>query len=509
MLNRVLGLPIFFFIMYLMFLFSISLGSAFIDFFYGLFGAIFVDGMGQILTTIGLPSWLISMLADGVGGGIRTVSTFIPIIGCLFLFLSLLEDSGYMARAAFLMDRCMRFLGLPGKAFVPMIVGFGCNVPAIMATRTLENEKDRLLTISMAPFMSCGARLPVYALFAAAFFPTSGQNVVFVLYLVGIVAAVFTGLVVKHSLLAGGRSPFIMELPNYHMPSFKHIVLRTWDRLKSFIIRAGKAIVLVVVILNTLNSVGIDGSLGHANTHTSLLSKIGIMLTPMFSPMGVTEDNWPAAVGVFTGILAKETVVGTLNSMYQEMASTLDKDVNKVKEDFSVWLGVQAAFATIPENMSSLLGFTHGPLVGGIGDMSDLKAVAGKQEEAIDAFFIMRSLFPSNASVIAYLLFILLYTPCVAALGAVYRETNLGWTSFVAGWTFLLGYAVATLYYQLSQLLVKPVVSLGWVVIISLVLMLVFVIMKRVGGVAISVNQTRGALNSSGGSECGKGGACS
>ncbi len=200
----------------------------------------------------------------------------------------------------------MRFLGLPGKAFVPMLVGFGCNVPAIMAARTLDNEKDRLLTISMAPFMSCGARLPVYALFAAAFFPESGQNVVFILYLVGILAAILTGLILKQSVLSGDSSPFIMELPNYHLPSVTQVLLRTWDRLKGFIIRAGKAIVMVVVVLNTLNAIGTDGSFGHQNTQDSMLSNIGQAITPVFAPMGMTEENWPAAVGLFTGILARK-----------------------------------------------------------------------------------------------------------------------------------------------------------------------------------------------------------
>jgi ferrous iron transport protein B len=218
-LNRWLGIPIFLAVMYLMFVFTINIGSAFIDFFNIAVGAVFVDGLRQVLTGIGTPQWLTVLLADGTGGGIQTVATFIPVIGFLFLFLSYLEDSGYMARAAFVMARFMRFVGLPGKSFVPMLVGFGCNVPAIMATRTLENPRDRLMTIIMNPFMSCGARLPVYALFAAAFFPLGGQNVVFGLYLIGIAMAVFTGLVLKNTLFKGEASPFIMELPPYHLPT--------------------------------------------------------------------------------------------------------------------------------------------------------------------------------------------------------------------------------------------------------------------------------------------------
>ena len=167
-LSRAFGIPIFLAAMYLMFMFTINLGGAFIDFFDQFAGTIFVDGFGSILTSIGVPVILKTLLADGIGGGIQTMATFIPPIGFMFLFLSFLEDSGYMARAAFVMDRSMRVIGLPGKSFIPMLVGFGCNVPAIMATRTLENERDRILTIMMNPFMSCGARLPVYALFAAA-----------------------------------------------------------------------------------------------------------------------------------------------------------------------------------------------------------------------------------------------------------------------------------------------------------------------------------------------------
>ncbi len=181
-LNRVLAIPIFLLVMYLMFMFTINISVDFFDIFVG---TLLVEGVASVLNGWGLSAWLTTLIANGIGGGIQVVATFIPIIAFLFLFLSFLEDSGYMARAAFVMDRFMRFIGLPGKSFVPLIVGFGCNVPAIMATRTLENQRDRHLTVLMNPFMSCGARLPVYALFAAAFFPSNGQNLVFGLYLLG------------------------------------------------------------------------------------------------------------------------------------------------------------------------------------------------------------------------------------------------------------------------------------------------------------------------------------
>ena len=480
-LNRVLGLPLFFGMMYLMFMFSINIGSAFIDFFEILTGTLLVDGLGHWLNNMGAPGWMISFLAEGIGGGIQTVSTFIPVIASLFLFLSILEDSGYMARAAFVVDRVMRLLGLPGKAFVPMLVGFGCNVPAIMATRTLESEKDRLLTISMAPFMSCGARLPVYALFAAAFFPESGQNVVFALYIVGILAAVATGLVLKRSLLGGESSPFIMELPNYHLPSVKQVLLRTWDRLKSFILRAGKAIVMVVMVLNILNSMGTDGSFGHQGTQESMLTKIGQTITPAFAPMGMTEDNWPAAVGIFTGILAKEAVVGTLDSMYSSIAASENTAETAEDEAFDLMAGVQEAFATIPENLLGVLGSLSDPLGISVGELDNLDEVAEEHEVSVDTFAVMARLFPSTAAVIAYLLLILLYTPCVAALGAIYRETNIRWTLFVAGWTFMLGYSVATVYYQISLVTVQPVASLSWISAVGILLAAVFAVMKRIG----------------------------
>ena len=319
-LHKIFGVPIFLLVMYLMFMFTINFGGAFIDFFDGAAAAIFVDGFSHILASSGLPDWITLILAQGLGGGIQVVATFIPIITCLYLFLSFLEDSGYMARAAFVMDRFMRSIGLPGKAFVPMIVGFGCNVPAVMATRTLESERERKLTILMNPFMSCGARLPVYVLFAAAFFPSNGQNLVFALYLIGILMAIATGLIMKHSLLSGESSGFLMEMPTYHVPTLKGITLRTWDRVKLFIRDAGRVIIVMVLALNVLNSIGTDGSIGNEDSEHSVLSAAGKALTPLFEPMGIQQENWPATVGIFTGILAKEVVVGTLNSIYTQIS---------------------------------------------------------------------------------------------------------------------------------------------------------------------------------------------
>ena len=317
-LNRFLGVPVFLLAMYLMFLFTIAVGGAFIDFFDKAANALFVDALGDGLAAMGAPDWL-QAIGKGLGSGVQTVSTFIPIIACLFLFLSFLEDCGYMARAAFVMDRAMQAIGLPGKSFVPLIVGFGCNVPAIMATRTLESRRDRILTIMMAPFMSCGARLPVFALFAAAFFPVSGQNIVFALYLIGIGFAVLTGLILKRTLLQGRVSHFILELPPYHIPTFKTVIIQAWQRLQRFILNAGQIIVPMVMVLSVLANLGTDGKIGRENTKDSVLASVSRELIPVFKPIGLTEENWPAAVGLFSGIFAKEAVIGTLNALYSQV----------------------------------------------------------------------------------------------------------------------------------------------------------------------------------------------
>ncbi|MGZ8151987.1 MAG: Fe(2+) transporter permease subunit FeoB [Methylovulum sp.] len=460
-LNRVWGIPIFMFVMYTMFMFTINIGSAFVDFFDQTVGALLVDGFGVVLKTLALPEWLIVLITKGAGGGIQVVATFIPIVGFLFMFLSALEDSGYMARAAFVMDRFMRMIGLPGKSFVPMIVGFGCNVPAIMATRVLENQRDRILTNLMNPFMSCGARLPVYALFAAAFFPVGGQNLVFGLYLLGIAVAVLTGLIMRHTVFKGDAAPFIMELPTYHLPTLSGVFMRTWDRLKSFLFNAGKVIVPMVVVLNFLNALGTDGSFGQENSNKSVLSEIGRSLTPVFKPMGIEKDNWPATVGIFTGVLAKEAVVGTLDALYSQIGAS-NSDMSE-QSAFDLKEALINACLTIPQNLKAIADNLLDPLGLNIGNVNDLQSAASEQEINTDTFVAMRNSFDGQAGAFAYLLFILLYAPCVAATAAIYRETNLNWTLFVVFWTTGLAYMTATIFYQLMTYDQHPGYSIVWI----------------------------------------------
>ncbi|MCF7966882.1 MAG: Fe(2+) transporter permease subunit FeoB [Methylobacter tundripaludum] len=460
-LNRFLGIPVFLLVMYAMFMFTINIGSAFVDFFDQAVGALLVDGLSLALTELNWPQWLIVLITKGVGGGIQVVATFIPIVGFLFMFLSALEDSGYMARAAFVMDRFMRMIGLPGKSFVPMIVGFGCNVPAIMATRTLENQRDRILTNLMNPFMSCGARLPVYALFAAAFFPVGGQNLVFGLYLLGIAVAVLTGLIMRHTLFKGESAPFIMELPAYHMPTLRGVFIRTWDRLKSFLFNAGKVIVPMVLVLNFLNALGTDGTFGQENSNKSVLSEIGRSLTPAFKPMGIEKDNWPATVGIFTGVLAKEAVVGTLDALYSQLGT--DDSGAGDKAPFNLEQALIDACLTVPKKLQDVADNLLDPLGLNIGTVNDIAAAAGEQEVNAGTFAAMQQSFDGKAGAFAYLLFILLYAPCVAATAAIYRETNRNWTLFVVFWTTGIAYMTATIFYQTITYSRHPDYSLVWI----------------------------------------------
>ncbi|MCH9770449.1 MAG: Fe(2+) transporter permease subunit FeoB, partial [Gammaproteobacteria bacterium] len=446
-LNRALGIPIFLTIMYLMFVFAINIGGALQDFFDIGSNTLFVNGLAQLLTHWHWPAWLVALLAHGVGKGINTTITFIPIIGMMFLFLSFLEDSGYMARAAFVMDRFMRALGLPGKSFVPMIVGFGCNVPAVMGARTLASRRDRILTILMTPFMSCGARLAIFAVFAAAFFPHGGQNIIFLLYLTGIVVAVLTGLLLRKVVLPGKPAAFVMELPKYHMPQLSTLFRHAWRRLKHFLWRAGKVIVPVCVIIGTLNSISIHGHLLPSGSRHSALAKFGKTLTPVLAPMGVKEENWPATVGLMTGVLAKEVVVGTLNTLYSQAGQ-----LNLV-QNFSVVQGLRDAALSIPQNLAVI----------GNGFKNPFVASEAAHNMSSGAFGKMAHSFAGKAGAFAYLLFILLYFPCVSTMAAIRRELSRAWASFSVAWSTLVAYSSAVVSYQVLTFNLHPLSASLWV----------------------------------------------
>ena len=443
------GVPIFLGMMYLLFMFAINVGSAFIDFFDILSGTLFVSYPLYFLEPLNLPQWGLTIV-EGVGSGMQTVATFIPVIACLFIGLSLLENSGYLARAAFVVDSVMQKIGLPGKAFVPLIVGFGCTVPAVMSARVLDSERERITTVMMSPFMSCGARLPVYALFAAAFFPDNGQNLVFLLYLIGIAAAIFTGFLLKKTVLSGTSSLNIMELPPYEVPRITVISKRVWQRTYGFVTGAGKTIVIVVCLLNFFSSIGTDGSFGHQDSEQSILSRSAQVVMPVLAPMGIKEENWQAGVGIITGIFAKEVLVATFNSLYSPSHSAEEDKPSFVES----W---QEATVTIKEN---LLGIAvDDPLGIDVGDLSDLEIAAQEQEVELSTYQVMQAAFVGQLGAFSYLLFILLYTPCVAAMGAIKNEVGSRWAGFAAIWSFTLAYLMATLCFQIGNFFVAPILA--------------------------------------------------
>lgn len=302
--HRVLGIPIFLAAMWAVFQFTFTLGGPLIG-----YVEVFFEWLGGLAGARIGNELLASLVVDGVIGGLGSILVFIPPIFLLFLAISLLEDSGYMARGAYIMDRIMHSLGLHGKSFIPLLVGFGCSVPAVMATRTLENKRDRMITLLIAPLMSCAARLPVYVLFVGVFFTARQGLVIFSLYMLGVVLAILMGFLFKTFLFKGEQSPFVMELPPYRIPTLKGTLIHVWERGYSFIRKAGTIIFGVVVLIWLLSNLPWG-----APVEQTIIGRLGSFMAPIYSPCGF--GTWEAAVALFFGILAKEVVVGTLGIVY-------------------------------------------------------------------------------------------------------------------------------------------------------------------------------------------------
>lgn len=392
-LSGVIGLPIFFAVMYLVFLIAVKASEPVIGLIDGGLTWLFVEQLGALLSMLAFPQWLKYLLSDALGGGIATIGSFVPPIFFIYISLSILEDSGYMARAAFIADKFMRKIGLPGKAFIPLLVGFGCTVPAIMATRTLESPRDRVFASILTPFVSCGAKLPVYTFLGMLFFPKRADLVIFGLYMFGIVMAMLTGFMLKKTVFRSEPGNFVMELPPYHVPTLNGILLHTWHRLKDFILRAGKTILLVIVIINILQVITLP--VGKNNEPVPVLELGGKALTPLLMPMGIRADNWQASVALISGLFAKEAIVGTMQSLYQGKADD----------------------------------------------------ATGEEANAEVGGKIMKA-FGSTASAIAFLVFVLLYSPCAAALAMLFREHGYKWMLFAFAYLTALAWMVATLVYQ-------------------------------------------------------------
>ncbi|OPY59307.1 MAG: Ferrous iron transport protein B [Pelotomaculum sp. PtaU1.Bin035] len=394
--NHILGIPIFLGIMYLMFQLTFAwVGqpiSDWLDEFINGTLAEFVDGA---LMSAGAAEWLHSLVIDGIVGGVGSVIVFVPLIFTLFLLISILDGTGYMARVAFIMDQAMRSIGLSGKAFLPMLIGFGCSVPAVMGCRALDSERDRRTAIMIAPFMSCGARLPVYAFFAAIFFPGNESAVTLSLYILGIIVAIIMALVFKKTLFKGAVEPFLMEMPPYRIPTLQTVLLQTWEKGKGFLVRAGTIIFSMSVIIWVLSSYNFSGP---AEINDSLLAAIGGVIAHIFAFHGF--GSWETGVAVLTGILAKEAVVSTLGVVY------------------------------------------------GVAELAEEAGEAAMQlQDSIGAVF-------TGLSAYAFLVFTLLYTPCMAVIGTFKKELgSWKWTLFAALYPFILAWLIALLVYQGGLLL--------------------------------------------------------
>ncbi|EQB87458.1 ferrous iron transport protein B [Clostridium punense] len=380
-LNKFLAYPIFLGILYLIFKFTFEwVGGPLQELLDGFVGGTFVSWVEVLLANSS--DWFKSLLIDGIIGGVGSVIVFLPIILALFLGISFLEDSGYMARAAFIMDKLMRKLGLSGKAFIPLIMGFGCSVPGIMAARTLESEKDRKLTSLIVPFMSCNARLPVYGLFTAALFTANEATVIFGLYLLGISVAFIIALIFKNTLFKKDEEPFIIELPEYKLPELKSLLMHTWEKGKGFLKKAGTLIFSISVLVWFLSNFNMSGM---TEIESSFLSSIGRFISPIFAPLGFA--SWQNSVALLTGLMAKEVVVSTLGVLY-----------------------------------------------------------TGELVDQIAANFTM-------VSGLSFLVFTLLYTPCVSVIATMKKEFGGKFALFSVIYQFLVAWVVAFLVYNVAQVI--------------------------------------------------------
>ena len=430
LLNRVLGLPIFLSLVYLMFKVTFDGSAPLVDWVDGFINGFLGKWLSVLLSSIGAPSWLNSLLVGGVLQGVGLVLSFVPLMLFLYVFMALLEESGYMARAAFLMDRVMHAVGLHGKSFIPMVIGFGCNVPAILATRALENERDRKLTALLIPFMSCGARLPIYALFAGVFFAKHRAEVVFAMYMIGVLVSLVVGAVLKRTVFSGEAPPFIMELPPYRFPTLRMLWTSTWFRTRAFIRKAGTIIAASMVILWLLLNIPFG-----APPERSLLGRFSSALSVLFVPAGFGHD-WRPVAALIPGTAAKEIVVGALGQLYG------GAEEEKEGGPGSFWRDLEGQAISLVEAVYNSFKSVFSTF-----SFTSLSA----EEEPSVAKAIRGSFTPLRA--FCYMVFCLLWIPCVSTLGALYQE--FGWQT--VGLSILLTttvpWVVSTIIYSCGRLL--------------------------------------------------------
>ena len=426
--NRVLGLPIFAGIMTFVYWLAMGpFGTFLTDWANDDFGGWLTETAAGLMERIGAAEWLTSLVADGIVGGVSAVLGFVPQMLVLFLMLCILEDVGYMSRVAFIMDRLFRRFGLSGKSFIPMLVGSGCGVPGVMATRTIENERDRRMTIMTTCFIPCGAKLPIIGLIAGAIF-NNAWWVSASAYFIGVAAIIISGIMLKKTkMFAGDPAPFVMELPPYHVPSLSNVLRGTWERGWSFIKRAGSVIVLSSVVIWVLNSLSLEGGLhylGEDGEGASILENIGNLFAWVFAPLGF--GTWQATVATVLGLVAKEDVVGTIGTLIS------------------------------------------------MEDLPDLVEGGENIMGVLDVFF--------NGSAVAgyaFMVFNLLCAPCFAAMGAIKREMNNGkWTAIAIGYMCVFAYGAALCIYQIGSAINGNVNVLGLVASIAIIAFVVYMLFK-------------------------------
>ncbi len=434
-LNRFLGIPIFFAAMWIVFKLTFDVSKPFGDWIDATANGPLKRWAALLLGAVHAPDWTVSLVNDGVISGVGFVLVFVPVIFAMMFFITVLEASGYMARAAFVMDKAMHAIGLHGKSFIPMVLGFGCNVPGVYATRTLESFRDRVLTALLIPLMSCGARLPVYVVFVGAFFPGRPGTVIWSLYVLGIVLAMGVGVLFKKTLFRGEAPTFIMELPPYRLPSFRSVCLHTWEKGKHFLVKAGTYILAVSVMVWFL----LHLPWGVEQKRDSYLGKAGAVVAPALAPLGF--GTWEAAASLITGVIAKEIVVGTMGEIYapkpepKAEAPSFGADLKEIGVSFGKAVKASAQNVVSTVGLSSM-SFQEEDEQGTAG----LKAALRGPFTPLTAF--------------GFMVFVLLYMPCVVVAIAMRQEFG-GWKWFGVAFCYqtALAWTMALLVYQGGRLL--------------------------------------------------------
>lgn len=433
--HKWLGLPVFFAVMYIVFRLVIDVSSPFLDWTDAIINGPIANLFRFILDLISAPAWIHSLVIDGIVAGVGGVLVFVPGLLILYFFLALLEDSGYMSRAAFVMDRFMRVVGLHGKSFIPMILGFGCAVPAIYATRTIASRRDRILTALLVPLMSCSARLPVYVVFGLAFFGARAGTVIWAMYALGIVVAMLAGMVFTRTILKpDSTSAFVLELPPYRQPALKSVLIHMWENTREFVRKAGTMILLASVIMWLL----LNLPFGVSNQHDSYFGKVSGAISPVFAPLGF--DSWETGGALVTGFIAKEIVVSTMSVIYVGGEETEVVESGTLGEEL-IGIGQGFVEATISSGKILL------SIIPGV-NFVDQEA---EGEDTALSIALRNNFTPLSA--VALLVFVLLYVPCVATLGAIKHEFGTSWAWTSAIYQTGVAWLVAFLVYQGGRLL--------------------------------------------------------